>query len=68
MEKKITAPRMFALEHNYLSIGQKCILNDESVGLLNTLLEKLTKLQWNNETERWRFWVSASRGTIEDFD
>lgn len=68
MEKKITAPQMFALEHNYLSIGQKCILNDESAGLLKTLLDKLANLQWNNETERWRFWVSASRGTIEDFD
>ena len=68
MEKKITAPRLFALEHNYFSIGQKCILNDESAGLLNTLLDKLAKLQWNNETERWRFWVSVPRGTIEDFD
>ncbi|WP_290234970.1 hypothetical protein [Bacteroides acidifaciens] len=68
MEKKITAPKMVALEYRNLSIGQKCTLNNESAALLNTLIEKLSKFQWNGETERWKFWVSVLRGDIEDFD
>ncbi len=68
MKKKITAPKMVALEYNNLSIGQKCTLNNESALLLNTLLEKLSKFQWKDETQRWRFWVAVPKGEIEDFD
>lgn len=62
MEKKITAPKMVALEYRNLSMGQRCTLNKESTVLLNTLLERLSKFQWNGETERWKFWVSVPRG------
>lgn len=68
MDKKITAPRLTALEFNHLSIGQKCTLNNESASLPEALLEKLATIQWKDETERWQFWVAVPRGTIEDFD
>lgn len=58
---------MVALEYRNLSMGQRCTLNKESTVLLNTLLERLSKFQWNGETERWKFWVSVLRGDIEDF-
>lgn len=68
MKVKMTAPLMGRYEFNKISFGNYCCLTEESEELYKQFFCNIKKLKpCDKNGERWRFWVSAPRGEIEDF-
>lgn len=68
MDKKITAPQMHRLEHDYnLSLGKQSMISESSMTLLNGIIDKLSVIKCDGDDEHWYFWVEVPRGKIEDF-
>lgn len=69
MKVKMTAPLMGRYEFNKISFGNYCCLTEESEKLYGQLFCNVKKLKpCDKNGERWRFWVSAPRGDIKDFE